>query len=68
MLKMVINFWDVTLRQAISIVDMESLDFQDEFGYLIFANFSKNKETKSFKILSEVLTRLHYRFLSFQFF
>lgn len=47
---------------------MESLDFQDEFGYLIFANFLKNKETKLSKILNEVITRLHYSFLSFQFF
>ena len=37
------------MRQAISIVDMESLDFQDEFGYLIFANFSKTKEKNHLK-------------------
>ena len=28
---------------------MESLDFQDEFGYLIFANFSETKEKNHLK-------------------
>ena len=65
---MVIDYQDVTLRQAISINDMESLNFQDEFGYLIFANFSKNKETNHLKYSMRSSPDFTTDFLAFNFF